>query len=222
MKVRGMQVLKSKPRPRIRQICWLLAAVVLLTGCGENTAATVPTPITDLPATAATTISNLTSPTAASGNPTTGTQSTGTTTTPVSPTAAPGTPTPGQASLPTAAATITKSDGEKLLMTIELARTPQEQETGLMGRQNVPDETGMLFIFKQPGQVGFWMKDTPLALSIAFIDQNGKILDIQDMESFSLEVHSPGRNYLYALEVAKGYFARKGVKPGDSFSFKEQ
>jgi uncharacterized protein len=210
-------------RRTFRQLAWLLAATLLLAGCGENTATIpAPAPTNSLPApTTAATVTNPSGTTAAPGSPTAGTQAAGTTTTPVNPTAAPGTPTPGQTGLPTAAATITKSDGEKLLMTIELARTPQEQETGLMGRQSVPDETGMLFIFKQPGQVGFWMKDTPLALSIAFIDQNGKILDIQDMESFSLEVHSPGRNYLYALEVAKGYFARKGVKPGDTFTFKE-
>jgi uncharacterized protein len=206
-------------RRTLRQLAGLLVAMMLLTGCGENTA-TVPAPTASLPAPTTAPVANLTptAPTAAPGSPTASTQPVRTT--PVSPTTAPGTPTPGQTSLPTAAATITKSDGEKLLMTIELARTPQEQETGLMGRQSVPDETGMLFIFKQPGQVGFWMKDTPLALSIAFIDQNGKILDIQDMESFSLEVHSPGQNYLYALEVAKGYFARKGVKPGDTFTFK--
>ncbi len=104
-------------------------------------------------------------------------------------------------------------------MTVELARTAQEQETGLMGRQSVPDETGMLFVFPQSGRIAFWMKDTPLALSIAFITQDGKIIDIQDMESFSLDTHSPNQDYLYALEVAKGYFARKGIKPGDTFTF---
>lgn len=128
--------------------------------------------------------------------------------------------TPGQTTLETVPATIAKANGEIINMTIELARTGQEQETGLMGRLSVPDETGMLFIFPQTGRVGFWMKDTPLALSIAFITQDGKIIDIQDMESYSLDIHSPNQDYIYALEVAKGYFAKRGVKPGDTFTFK--
>lgn len=104
-------------------------------------------------------------------------------------------------------------------MTVELARTAQEQGTGLMGRTSLPDNTGMLFVFEQVGRVGFWMKDTPLALSIAFIDASGKIVDIQDMESFSETTHIPNTDYLYALEVSKGYFARVGVRPGDLFKF---
>lgn len=210
-----MQALNSKARfsnrRNSRQLTagLLTALLLLLTGCGENTP-TAPTGLTPTPDQAA-----ATAPAPTTGSPAV-TQPART-----SPVGQGPTPTPGQTTLATAAATITRSNGEKLALTIELARTGPEQETGLMGRQSVPDETGMLFIFKQPGQVGFWMKDTPLALSIAFIDQNGKILDIQDMESFSLDVHSPGRDYLYALEVAKGYFARKGVKPGDSFTFKE-
>jgi uncharacterized membrane protein (UPF0127 family) len=104
-------------------------------------------------------------------------------------------------------------------MTVELARTTQEQETGLMGRLSVPDETGMLFIFPNSGRIGFWMKDTPLALSIAFITQDGKIVDIQDMAPYSLDIHQPNQDYLYALEVAQGYYAKRGVKPGDTFTF---
>jgi uncharacterized membrane protein (UPF0127 family) len=101
-------------------------------------------------------------------------------------------------------------------MKFELARTPQEQETGLMGRTSLPDDTGMLFIFSSPVQVGFWMKDTLLPLSIAWIDQNGKILEIQDMEAQSLTTHTPAKPYLWALEVPKGYFDKKGIKAGDT------
>ncbi len=102
-------------------------------------------------------------------------------------------------------------------MTVELARTEKEQEIGLMGRNSVPDGQGMLFIFREAGRIGFWMKDTPLALSIAFIDPKGKIVDIQDMQPFSLDTHAPGKDYISALEVSQGYFARVGVRPGDSF-----
>ncbi len=124
--------------------------------------------------------------------------------------------TAGQTGLTTTPAIITRASGDKLAMTFELARSPQEQSTGLMGRSGLPEDTGMLFIFQQPGLGGFWMKNTPLPLSIAFIDPKGKIVDIQDMQPFSEEVHAPTREYLWALEVPQGYFARKGVKPGDA------
>ncbi len=130
------------------------------------------------------------------------------------------TPTPGQTTLSIVPATITRSGGDTLAMTVELARTSQEQETGLMGRTTLPADRGMLFIFPQPGLVGFWMKDTLIALSVAFIDANGQIIDIQEMEPMSETVHQPNRNYLYALEVPKGYFAAKNIKPGDKFTFK--
>lgn len=239
MKATGMQALKS-PARRGRSfwlLTWLLV-VPLLASCGESPA--IPSNIN---ATASTQLSTpagapaantqpdpaATSPAnpTATGPATTQPANASPTNTPLSrtggfptDTASGGQTTPGQATLAIAPATITKSNGEKLNLTIELARTDKEQETGLMGRQSVPDDTGMLFIFKQPGRVAFWMKDTPLALSIAFIAQDGKIVDIQDMESFSLDTHAPNQDYIYALEVSKGYFARKGVKPGDTFNFK--
>jgi uncharacterized protein len=133
---------------------------------------------------------------------------------------APASPTSGQPPLTTVAASITKANGAQVLMTVELARTTQEQETGLMGRTSLPEDRGMLFMFEQAGRVPFWMKDTPLALSIAFIDTKGKIVDIQDMQPFSEDTHAPGQDYIYALEVPKGYFAAKGVRAGDLFNLK--
>lgn len=195
---------------------WLviLAGGWLLTACGDSSAtATAPSPVattaiappsqtvpgTPTLAPVETTASNRTQPPLA--------VSVGATNT-----------TPGQKTLATAQATIKKASGESVAMTVELARTSQEQETGLMGRSGLPDNWGMLFIFGQMGRVAFWMKDTPLALSIAFIDDKGKIVDIQDMAPFSLDTHSPNQDYLSALEVTKGYFAGKGIKPGDVFT----
>jgi len=119
--------------------------------------------------------------------------------------------------LKTSPAYIKKANGEIIQMSVELALTNDEQETGLMGRLSVPDETGMLFVFGKSGRVAFWMKDTPLALSIAFITEDNQIIDIQDMEPYSLDTHQPNQDYKSALEVAKGYFAKRGVKPGDTF-----
>ena len=138
----------------------------------------------------------------------------------VSPSTTSAATTPGQATLTTVPATITRANGQTQAMMVELARTPQEQETGLMGRPGLPPDRGMLFIFPQPGEINFWMKDTPLALSIAFIDTSGKILSIQDMQPYSEELHSPGQKYIYALEVPKGYFADKNIRAGDTFTFK--
>lgn len=129
------------------------------------------------------------------------------------------TPTPGQVKLTTVPATITTNAGQNIQMVVEIARTAQEQETGLMNRASVPDGTGMLFVFSQPGNVNFWMKDTKIPLSIAFIDSNGKILDVQDMQAESEELHSPGQNYQYALEVGLGWFGKVKVKAGDIIKF---
>lgn len=132
-------------------------------------------------------------------------------------TSQPGVAAAGQTTLATSPATITKANGQTVSMTIELARTSQEQSTGLMGRTSVPDGQGMLFVFRESGIVGFWMKNTPLALSIAFIDENGLIIDIKDMQPFSEKTVAPDSPYLLALEVSQGYFARQGIKPGDTF-----
>lgn len=129
------------------------------------------------------------------------------------------TATPGQAKLTTIPATIINNAGQVITMSVEVARTNQEQETGLMNRDSVPDNTGMLFVFPQPGNISFWMKGTKIPLSIAFIASNRKILDIQDMQAESEDLHNPNQNYQYALEVGLGWFSKVGVKPGDIIKF---
>ena len=181
----------------------LLAGLLSLTACSNPFDPPAPTPTNLVVATPASTITA--SPPAANSSPAANVAAS---------------PTPGQTTLTVVPATITRANGQQQAMTVELARTPQEQETGLMGRTTLPADRGMLFIFPQPGLIGFWMKDTPSALSIAFIDATGNILDIQDMQPYSEEVHKPGQDYLYALEVPKGYFADKNIKPGDKFVFK--
>lgn len=214
----------SLSKPFSRSFFSLLAVLTLaltlaglLAACGDFTA----TPLANPTAPASTTTAASNQPSQTSASATTALAATAGPPATVAPTttAAPAQATPGQSKLATATAVITKANGERLNMSVELARTGQEQETGLMGRLSVPDETGMLFVFGSSGRVAFWMKDTPLALSIAFITQAGRIIDIQDMESYSLDTHAPGQDYMYALEVAKGYFAKRGVKPGDTFTF---
>lgn len=110
---------------------------------------------------------------------------------------------------------IIKSSGEIVSVKTELAKTEEEQIYGFMNRKNIPDGTGMLFIFKDDRIASFWMKNTPTPLSIAYIDYSGKIKDIFDMTPFSLASVVSTGYVRYALEVPQGWFERVGVKVGD-------
>jgi len=102
---------------------------------------------------------------------------------------------------------------------VEVAKTPEERARGLMGRKLLSKDEGMLFIFEKEDYHGFWMKDTHIPLSIAFIDKEGRIVKITDMKPLSLETHDPPRPILYALEMNKGWFSTHGLKIGDVIRF---
>src|SRR5438105_1420123 len=110
---------------------------------------------------------------------------------------------------------LVRADGASHVVGVEVALNDQQRERGLMGRASLPDDTGMLFAFPGDTDIPFWMKDTPLALSIAFIAADGRIVDIQDMQPETTDLHQPASRYRYALEVSQGYFNRVGVKRGD-------
>lgn len=97
----------------------------------------------------------------------------------------------------------------------EIANTPQSRERGLMQRNHLCADCGMLFVFEKADRHNFWMKDTPLPLSIAFIAANGAIINIAEMLPETTDVHSANGDALYALEMNSGWFARNGVKPGN-------
>ncbi len=101
----------------------------------------------------------------------------------------------------------------------EVAKTPQERAKGLMGRKQLGPQEGMLFIFENEDYHAFWMKDTLIPLSIAFIDKEGRIVRITDMKPLTLESHSPPAPILYALEMKKGWFSANGIKVGDILRF---
>ncbi len=96
---------------------------------------------------------------------------------------------------------------------VEVADTPRERGRGLMGRTHVPADGGMLFVFERPGRPCFWMRDTPLPLSIAFIDATGRIASLADMQPRTDTLHCPGTDVRYALEVRQGEFQRRGISP---------
>ena len=114
--------------------------------------------------------------------------------------------------------TINRADGTNISCYCELAVKPDERNYGFMNRKNIPDGTGMLFVFENEQILSFWMKDTPHPLSIAFIDSRGKIRNIYDMKPFSLASIQSTVSCRYALEVPQGWFAKNNILPGDTIS----
>ena len=98
---------------------------------------------------------------------------------------------------------------------VEVAQTEDEKARGLMFRQSLEKDEGMLFVYDREEILTFWMKNTPIPLSIAFLDRKGKIVDIQDMEPFNLRVHASARQARYALEMNQGWFRRNGIGVGE-------
>lgn len=103
----------------------------------------------------------------------------------------------------------------KAAVQAEVAATPEAREQGLMHREHLCTDCGMLFVFPVAGRYGFWMKNTPLPLAIAFISRDGRIINIAEMQPDTVDVHYAEGNAQYALEMNGGWFAAHGVKPGD-------
>lgn len=97
----------------------------------------------------------------------------------------------------------------------EVARTPAARERGLMGRETLPDGTGMLFVFPNLEIQGVWMKDTPLRLDVAFLDDRATVLAIEALEPRDLTVTYAPAPVRYVLETRRGWFAQHGVGAGD-------
>jgi len=112
--------------------------------------------------------------------------------------------------------TFVNKDGDEIDLLVEVADTPEERARGLMFRESLPDDQGMLFVFEQEGQGSFWMKDTRVPLSIAFIEGEGDIVDILDMEPLSEELHTPAEPYLYAVEANQGWFEENAIGIGSA------
>jgi uncharacterized protein len=96
----------------------------------------------------------------------------------------------------------------------EVARSPLEHGIGLMFRKTMPTNDGMLFIFERAGQQCFWMKNTLLPLSVAFVADDGSITNIEAMKPETLDSHCSTHAVRYVLEMNDGWFAKRGIKPG--------
>ncbi len=101
---------------------------------------------------------------------------------------------------------------------VEVAATPQQRERGLMQRDALPANGGMLFVFEQPGRHCFWMRNTPLLLSIAFVGIDGRIIKLADMQPLSDTFHCASADARYALEVSQGGFQNRGIVPGNQIT----
>ena len=96
----------------------------------------------------------------------------------------------------------------------EVAQTAEERATGLMFRQTMPAQDGMLFVFEQPATQCFWMKNTLLPLSVAFVADDGTIVNLDDMKPQTLDSHCSTKPVRFVLEMNQGWFAKRGLKAG--------
>jgi uncharacterized membrane protein (UPF0127 family) len=97
----------------------------------------------------------------------------------------------------------------------EVARTTAEKERGLMFRSELPDGTGMLFLFDEEEIQSLWMQNVHFPLDVAFLDASMRVVDIQQMEAETTSIHSSLRQAMFCLEVPKGWLAAHGVAVGD-------
>jgi len=98
----------------------------------------------------------------------------------------------------------------------EVANTPQARQVGLMNRASMPTDSGMLFIFDQKATHCFWMSNTKIPLAIAFLADDGKIVNIEEMQAETLNNHCPKAPVRYALEMNRQWFSQRAISPGSA------
>ncbi|MBK1684612.1 DUF192 domain-containing protein [Rhodoferax fermentans] len=100
------------------------------------------------------------------------------------------------------------------LIDTQVASTPEQREIGLMFRQQMPQNEGMLFVFGSPAEQCFWMKNTLLPLTAAFVADDGSIVNLEDMKPQTTDSHCSKKPVRYVLEMNQGWFVKKGIKAG--------
>ena len=99
-------------------------------------------------------------------------------------------------------------------LTVEVADTDETRMQGLMHRRILPENRGMLFVFREVTHHAMWMLNTHIPLSVAFLDERGLIINIADMQPQTRDTHAAAKPAKYALEVNHGWFAKRGIRPG--------
>ena len=102
---------------------------------------------------------------------------------------------------------------------VEIADDADERQRGLMYRESLEENQGMLFVYPEQRILGFWMRNTLIPLDIAYIDREGRIVDIQQMEPQTTETHDSAAPAMYALEMNQGWFEANGIRIGDLIEF---
>lgn len=100
------------------------------------------------------------------------------------------------------------------LIQAQVASTPPQRSVGLMWRRDMPTNEGMLFVFEQPAQQCFWMQNTLLPLTAAFVADDGTIVNLADMQPLSTASHCSAQPVRYVLEMHQGWFAKRGIQAG--------
>lgn len=100
----------------------------------------------------------------------------------------------------------------------QVAFTPEQHQIGLMYRTEMPQGEGMLFVFQNPTKQCFWMKNTILPLTAAFIADDGTIVNLEDMKPQTTDSHCSAKPVRYVLEMNQGWFAKKGIKAGSKMA----
>jgi uncharacterized protein len=100
----------------------------------------------------------------------------------------------------------------------QVAATPEQREVGLMFRKEMPQHEGMLFVFERPSVQCFWMMNTLLPLTAAFVADDGTIVTLADMQPLTTDSHCSNKPVRFVLEMNQGWFAKKGLKPGYKLS----
>ena len=100
------------------------------------------------------------------------------------------------------------------LLDVQVAQTPQERQIGLMFRKDMPQHEGMLFVFEQPAPQCFWMRNTLIPLTAAFVADDGTIVNLADMKPQSDDSHCSAKPVRYVLEMNQGWFARRNIQAG--------
>jgi uncharacterized membrane protein (UPF0127 family) len=100
------------------------------------------------------------------------------------------------------------------LIDTQLAQTPEQRQIGLMWRKDLPQNEGMLFVFEQPSVQCFWMRNTLTALTAAFVEDDGTIVNLEDMKPQSDDSHCSTKPVRFVLEMNQGWFKKRGIQAG--------
>lgn len=116
---------------------------------------------------------------------------------------------------PTPNAMFHTANGDTILLKLEVASTEAQRQYGLMYRQSLDPDSGMVFTWTSPVQESFWMENTLIPLTVAFIGSDDRVQEMQDMQAETCTFHTPSQPYEYAIEANLGFFAANGIRPGD-------